>query len=376
MYRSAIVAGMLGITMAAVAISSWDGLANAQSVQKPEAFDASTNIQREKIEPYKARFGRTRPVIAVVGQNAGTEITDFVIPFGVLSRSNVADVISVSVAPGTVAMKPLRFELQSTLAEFDKRFPDGADYIVIPKVDDDKDPALLQWVAAQAAKGGTIVSICLGATVVANTGLLDGRRATSYWVTEADRVARYPNVRWERNIRYVADGKIVSSAGISASMPISIAVVEAIAGHDKAAALALDLGIENWSSAHNSDYFQEGLPLAWGREGKLDAVGIPVKPGDDEIALALTAEAYSMNGKSTAIVVAADQKPIRLAHGLVVFPGAPTGEAKSLTRMLAPISAHRSAKALDSSLADIATTYGQDASSRVARIMEYPGFSR
>lgn len=48
---------------------------------------------------------------------------------------------------------------------------------------------------------------------------MDGRRATGWWGTEAQRSSRHPNVRWERNIRYVADGRVVSSAGISASLP-------------------------------------------------------------------------------------------------------------------------------------------------------------
>ena len=210
----------------------------------------------QAIDPYVARFGRTRPVVAVIAGNSGTELTDFVIPFGVLSASGAAEVVAVSTGPGPVTMKPaLRLQMQATIQEFDGRYPDGADYVIVPAILDESDPVLLGWIKAQAARQGTVASICLGAQVVANTGLMDGRRATSWWGTEGKRMTRFPDVRWEKNIRYVADGRIVSSAGISASLPASLALVAAIAGQGRAAALAQEIGVTDWSSRHDSDAF-------------------------------------------------------------------------------------------------------------------------
>lgn len=373
MRRGFMIAGVMQAMVAAAVLPIASAVAHDRS-SEIAAIDASANLRPEKIDRYQPRFGRKRPVIAVVGENAGTEITDFVIPYAVLSRSGVAEVVSVAVAPGEVRMRHHRFTLDSTLADFDQRFPQGADYIVIPQMDNEKNPALLRWIAAQSAKGGTVVSICLGAHVVANTGLLDGRRATSWWGSEATRVERHPKVRWQRNIRYVSEGKFVSSAGISASMPTSIALVEAIAGRAKATALAQELGMGKWGSDHNSDRFHKGPPLDMRRNPNPDLVGIPVKPGDDEIALALTAEAYSIHGKSRAMVVTEGGKPVRLAHGLVVLPDQPASGAAPLARTLPPLSSHQPAKTLDRSLADVAAVYGAEAARTVARVMEYPGY--
>ena len=215
--------------------------------------DAASNTQVEKIAPYRARFGRSRPIVAIIGENGGTELTDFVIPFGVLSRAAVADVIAVATLPGVVKMFPaLQIHPQATIRQFDLRFPDGADYLIVPAIMNANEPALLAWVAAQGNKGGTVVSICNGAMVVVNSGLMKGHRATAHWASEEMRAAKYPDVHWEKNIRYVADGRIVSSAGISASIPISIALVEAIAGHDKAVALAA--GHRPCAYCRRSDY--------------------------------------------------------------------------------------------------------------------------
>jgi hypothetical protein len=274
-------------------------------------------------------------------------------------------------------MGSLSFALETTLRGFDERFPQGADYAVIPNVVNVDDPALLDWIKAQAAKGATIVGVCIGATVVANTGLMDGRRATSHFGTEASRSQRFPKVKWERNIRYVADGNVISSAGISASMPISIALVEAIAGRAKATSTARDVGMSDWSSFHNSDVFRAAQPARGkpveGPRAKKATVGVPVKSGDDEIALGLTADAYFLTSKVEPLAMAVSSGKVRLANGLELIPNGILGK-DPVDRMLQPLSAVDATRTLDLVLADISKTYGVGAAQLAALIMEYPGF--
>src|SRR5437868_4689076 len=202
----------------------------AQADDTDVAVVAQADAQR--IAPYAARFGRTRPLIAVVGHNAGTELTDFVIPYGVLRESGAADVLAVATQPGPLRLRPaISVEAQATIDQFDQRFPEGADYVIVPAVRTDKidDPVLLEWLKGQAGKGATIVSICDGALVVAKAGLFKGSRATGHWATQAQREHEFPDTQWLKNTRYVADGKRVSSAGVTAAIPLSLALVEAIA---------------------------------------------------------------------------------------------------------------------------------------------------
>ena len=121
----------------------------------------------EVMAPYHARFQRDRPVIAVIAENRGTELVDFVVPYGVLARSGVAEVIAVATRDGAVTMRPaLQIQPQATIVQFDARFPEGADYVIVPAVVNRKDPALLGWIKAQADKGSTMVSICDGVMVL------------------------------------------------------------------------------------------------------------------------------------------------------------------------------------------------------------------
>lgn len=351
------------------------------------AATAAVAAQAGKIAPYHARFGRTQPLIAIIGENSGTELTDYVIPYGVLQQSGVARVMTVATQPGPITMRPaLRIQPQATIAEFDADFPEGADYVIVPAVVRRNDPALLAWIAAQGAKGGTIVSICDGALVVANTGLLKGHRATAHWATQALRAKVYPDVHWVKNVRYVVDGRIVSSAGISASMPVSIALVEAIAGHDHAAALAHELGVSDWSTAHNSDVFRPrfGVNLmafvhttySNAHLHAMQRIGVPVAAGVDEIALALTADAYSRTGRSHAYALSASDAPLQTRHGLTLLPDRVVGGANPVDRVLPAFDATPSARMLDQALAGIAQRFGRSTAYGVALDFEYPGFRK
>jgi transcriptional regulator GlxA family with amidase domain len=284
-------------------------------------------------------------------------------------------------------MRPaLKIQAQATIGQFDVRFPDGADYVIVPAVVKRDDPSLLAWVAEQGAKGATVVSICDGALVVANSGLMKGRRATAHWATEDFRKVKYPDTQWLKNIRYVADGKIVSSAGISAAIPTSLALVEAIAGYEKTAALAMELGVAEWGAQHNSDVFvpQFGVNLSSylvknvsnGLFHSTQSIGVPVESGVDEIALALTADAYSRTGRSHAYALSTSSEPVQTRHGLTLLPDRVVGGITPVDRILPELAATPSAQMLDKVLAEIADSYGRSTAYGVAMDFEYPGFRK
>lgn len=381
---------LLAAAVAALVIpAASTAIAAGRQPPRPEQADTSqAGITRSgTIDAYQARFGRTRPVIAIIGENSGTELTDYVVPYGVLMQSGVAETITLATQPGVLTMRPaLRIQPQATIAEFDARYPEGADYVIVPAVVKREDPQLLAWIAAQGGKGGTVVSICDGALVVANSGLMKGHRATAHWATQGLRAKAYPDVEWVRNVRYVADGRIVSSAGISASVPVSIALVEAIAGRDRANHLARELGVEDWSTVHNSDVFQPRLGvnlMAYLRTNYTNAhlhrrqeIGVPVAAGVDEIGLAFTADAYTRTGRSHAYAVAASEAPLQTRHGLTVIPDRVDGDANPVDQLLVAFDATPSARLLDVALAGIARRYGRSTAYGVALAFEYPDFRK
>ncbi|HEV7608527.1 MAG TPA: DJ-1/PfpI family protein [Steroidobacteraceae bacterium] len=333
-----------------------------------------------QIAPYQGRFERTRPVVAVLGENYATELIDFVIPYGILAQSGAAEVLAVGTGAGPIRMRPaLRIEPQATLVTFDQRFPDGADYVIVPAMMFESRAAqsiVLDWLRAQAAKGATVVSICDGAMVVAQAGLFKGHRATGHWATQSKREHAFPDTQWLENTRYVADGKVISSAGVTAAIPLSLALVEAFAGTDSAARVARELGVSDWSSEHDSQQFHmRASTYALAIRNLLSrkrTIDLQVSAGEDEISLALAADAYSRTFRNRAFTLASTAGAVRTKGGLMLLPDRTEADVKSSRDIVMTLDGFLPGEVLDQTLADITRMYGSSTASFVALQLEYP----
>jgi AraC family transcriptional regulator, transcriptional activator FtrA len=111
-----------------------------------------------------------------------------------------------------------------------------ADTIVVPACADvhDQAPAdLIEALRDAASRGARLASICSGAFVLAQAGLLDGRRATTHWMHAEELAARYPRVRVDPKVLYVHD-QVWTSAGSAAGLDMCLEIVR----HDHGAAVA------------------------------------------------------------------------------------------------------------------------------------------
>ncbi|MFF8532405.1 GlxA family transcriptional regulator [Streptomyces sp. SAS_267] len=99
-----------------------------------------------------------------------------------------------------------------------------------------RDQALVSWIGAAAARSRRIASVCGGSFLLAEAGLLDGRRATTHWAYSEAMACRYPAVTVDAEPIFVWDGPFVTSAGVSTGIDMALALVEA----DHGAALALE----------------------------------------------------------------------------------------------------------------------------------------
>jgi transcriptional regulator GlxA family with amidase domain len=114
-----------------------------------------------------------------------------------------------------------------------------ADTVVIPGVADPLAPipkAVVRAIRSAAARGCRIASICSGAFVLAATGLLDGRRATTHWLATDQLAQRYPHIAVDPNVLYVDNGQILTSAGAAAGLDLCLHLVR----RDYGAAVAAD----------------------------------------------------------------------------------------------------------------------------------------
>jgi putative intracellular protease/amidase len=344
-------------------------------------FTAAPPIAQEEVDATTAALRppkRARPLIAIVGVNDSSETTDYLMPYGILKRADVADVVALATQPGPVKLFPaLTVEPQATVADFDAQHPEGADYVIVPAMSRDDDPAALQWIKRQAASGAIIVGVCAGAKVVGNTGLLDGKRATTHWYYLKELRDRHPAIQYVRDRRLVIDQHVATTTGVTASMPMSLTLIEAIAGRDKAEAVGRDLGLAQWDARHDSGAFQFTRPFAltamgnvlafWNRE----EFGIELVPGVDEVSLALVADAWSRTYRSRAVTFAgtAGAQPTRNGLRILAHQVAANWPAE---RLLPAIGELPPAKALDQALLGIESRYGMPTADFVAMQLEYP----
>jgi transcriptional regulator GlxA family with amidase domain len=119
-------------------------------------------------------------------------------------------------------------------ADFEIRLRHGlealarADTVIVPGVADVDAPSprgLVQALRAAAKRGARIASICSGAFLLAATGLLDGRRATTHWRVAAELARRHPEIEVDANVLFVDEGKLITSAGASAGIDMCLHLV-------------------------------------------------------------------------------------------------------------------------------------------------------
>jgi transcriptional regulator GlxA family with amidase domain len=113
---------------------------------------------------------------------------------------------------------------------------------------------LVRWLRRHHARIPTIVSICTGAFVLGEAGLLDGRRATTHWLHLGDLEARFPTTQVVDDGIFVRDGRVWTSAGLMAGVDLTLALVEADHGHSVAMAVAKRLVLFLRRSGHQAQF--------------------------------------------------------------------------------------------------------------------------
>ena len=185
----------------------------------------------------------------------GVEALDFAGPFEVFTTASRMHARRHPQAPAM-------FEVQSVgeaqlvqaraglklLADLDLDRAVQADLLIVPGGVVDAplaSPATLAWIAAQARGARITASVCTGAFLLASSGVLQGdERVTTHWEDVAELRERFPGLEVMEDVRWVDNGRTVTSAGISAGIDMSLHLVERLAGRELALATArqMDFG--------------------------------------------------------------------------------------------------------------------------------------
>lgn len=312
-------------------------------VSQPPAYS-------EALPPVKAHDPGKRTAVVLAG-NLSTENTDFLASFEVLAASGVFNVYVVAPERKVSALTSMPALSESidivpdySFAEYEKVIGHDPDLIVIPfipNLDTPEDRPIVDWIRHHAGPQTTLLSICAGALTLAETGLLDGQTATIHHNAYPVAKNKYTAINWVQGVRYVDNGQIITSGGITAGIDATLYTLAKLAGRKVALDSAHKLNYPHTRFLENEQYdvppanmgvTMTNLAWVWAKE----RIGVYVYEGMDELAVSSLVDTYPFTGVVRTLSVGAERKPIRTRHGLTVIPRWTFATAPSLSRLLIP----------------------------------------
>jgi transcriptional regulator GlxA family with amidase domain len=137
-----------------------------------------------------------------------------------------------------------------------------ADTVIIPAFGEEFPPGrdVLDALVAAHARGARLVSLCTGAFVLAEAGLLDGKRATTHWRHADKFAARYPNIDLDPAVLYVDEGDVLTSAGTAAGIDLCLYLVRQDFGAEIANAVARRMVVPPHRDGGQAQFIDQPMP--------------------------------------------------------------------------------------------------------------------
>jgi len=395
----------LGVTVGVAAVGIVGATGEVYTARGPSAPPAP--VDSAAAPPHDPR----KPTVVILLGPEGANVADVLAPYEVFAATGAFNLYTlapqrrpVPLTGGLDLVPDLSFE------ELDRRLPAGPEVIVVPqlsRVPSGLPPSvapIVQWLQRQHAQGDPmLVGVCVGAEVLAEAGLIDGRPATSHWLKLIGLPRSYPAVRWTDGVRYVDDGDLITTAGVLSGVDGALRVVERLVGPGAAAQAAQAV---HWPAYHPGGpaAIRPSRPAPPDVVGLLSAgyrwdrptMGVLLTDGVGEVELASAFRPYTeLSYLASLLAVTPDGRPIRSRHGLtfapradlttaaprmdrLLVPGADAArqgaaDGLSLPQGLNPVYLHdRPGFAFDAALADIARTRDVATARWVAKTLEHP----
>jgi transcriptional regulator GlxA family with amidase domain len=194
----------------------------------------------------------------------GAVMIDFAGPWEVFQDANVADRTEAAFIPYTVAetTQPIAAsDGMRIVPQYDFSNAPRPKLVVVP-AQSEPSGAAKEWLNSVARTADVIMSVCTGAFVLAKAGLLDGRHATTHHASLARLAMEYPTVTVRRGARFVDDGRIATSAGLSAGIDLALHMVARYFGESAARQTAYDMEYQSqaWMNENSNMAYRKPPP--------------------------------------------------------------------------------------------------------------------
>jgi putative intracellular protease/amidase len=181
----------------------------------------------------------------------GVQIIDYSAPYEVFSQAGVYNIFTVAESSAPISTSGGQ-GAATVVAKYTFADHPKPDIVIIPGGGGSRpgdggvgnqtaNPNLIRWIQNQAANATTVLSVCNGAFLLAKAGLLDGLEATTFWGMLDDLKLAAPKTRVYNDRRYVDNGKVITTAGLSSGIDGSLYVLSKLHGAGKARQVALQM---------------------------------------------------------------------------------------------------------------------------------------
>ncbi|MGG1550981.1 DJ-1/PfpI family protein [Paenibacillus ferrarius] len=287
-----------------------------------------------------------KPTVAVLLSNPTTEVFDFMVPYELFAMTESYNVYAVApdknlktLSGGLDLMPHYSFD------ELDRLLGKSPDLIVIPAmpmVDEAKYKPIRQWIQNHADT--KLLSICAGALNLADTGLLKGKEAATDWKSfEYNEVTKYPETNWRRDLRYVADGNIVSSAALTSGIDAVLYVISQQLGEPMAEKIAKEIHYPSYSFVKNpkmQPYHMDRTEVAYTLNRAFQwnekSTGVLLYDGMDDGALTTIFDTYAASGTTKVHTISDAKQPVVTKYHLNLVTRYSMSNAPKLDRMFVP----------------------------------------
>jgi putative intracellular protease/amidase len=367
----AIAIVLATVTFAAIVVA---GLSPSGGVTSPP----TANVV-DAVKPISAPVDGQFVVAVVLGQS-GSDTADVLAPYEVLASSpdffvyTVAATADATPVDGGMSVVPAH-----TFAEVESGVAPTPDLVVVPAVNAPAEPEeadARKFIVAQYNSGAHILGVCAGSRLLAASGILDGLQATSHWSRIAALETSNPEVSWVRGLRYVQEGRVTTTGGVTSSIPGTLKVMADMAGDAEATRVGNAINYPGWSvhaptaMPANSFGFEDTAFLAniafpWARPN----VGVELRDGVDEIDAAAIFEVYAYAQGTTARALSREGI-VTTKHGLVLQTALLNESAASL--VAGRLGKTGSEQGFDAAFEQLSTNTSASVVQSVSKMIEYP----
>jgi len=287
-----------------------------------------------------------KPTAAVLLADPTTEVFDFIVPYEMLAMTKSYNVYAVAPDKNVKTLSGgLDLMPHYSFDELDRLLGKSPDLIVIPAmpmVDEAKYKPVREWIRKHADT--KLLSICAGGLNLADTGLLKGKEAITDWKSfDYHETDKYPDTKWRRDVRYVADGNVVTSAALTSGVDAVLYVISQQLGEPMAEKIAKELNYPFYSFVKNPKIdpyhvdrtemiFTFNQAFQWNKK----SAGVLLYNGMDDGALSTIFDTYAASGTTKLSTVSDARQPVVTKYHLNLVTRYQSSNAPKLDRLFVP----------------------------------------